>query len=196
MRDAFAEQLFLAIYGSPVLQATLGIDPADMRRPRQAATSLLHRQLIERRIAELKAKMTQGSLREGLVRALIWVAIPRAAFDERGFEAIRRLRAAHAEVVSLAEFKATVRDEFFMLLVDEKAAIDSLPALLPQDGDICRKAFGLLREILSLSDAITSEIADRLRQAATWFGIDPARALDDKIVGLAMIPKIKRAKAS
>jgi hypothetical protein len=196
MRDSFGEQLFLAIYGSPALQAAVGIDPADTSRPRQAGTSPLHRQLVDARIAELRAQMTQGGPHEGLVRALLWVGMPRAAVDERGFEAIRRIRAAHAGAMSLAEFKAMVRDQFLMLLIDEDAAIASLPALLPEDPEIRRKGFGLLREVLSVREAITGEVADRLREAAAWFGVDPARALDEKVVGAPTLTKIQGSKAS
>jgi hypothetical protein len=190
MRDAFGEQLFLAIYGSPVLQAAVGIDPADTSPPRKAGTSPLHRQLVEGRVAQLKAQMTQGGLPEGVVRALLWVGMPRAAVDERGFEAIRRIRAAHAggQPMPLAEFKSMVRNQFLMLLVDEKAATDSLPALLPEDAEMRRNAFGLLREVLSVREAITGKVADRLRQAAVWFGIDPARALD-KVISLPTVAK-------
>src|SRR5262249_5747424 len=59
MRDPSSEQLFLAIYGNPMLQAAVGIDPADARPPRKAGISPLHQQLVETRIADLKAKMTQ-----------------------------------------------------------------------------------------------------------------------------------------
>jgi hypothetical protein len=194
MRDSFGERLFLAIYGSPVLQAAVGIDPADTNPPRQAGTSPLHQQLVNTRIAQLKAQMTQGGLQEGLLRALLYVGMPRAAVDERGFEAIRRIRAAHAGAMSLADFKATVRDQFLMLLIDQKAAIASLPKLLPEDPEVRRKAFGLLREVLSVREAISGEVADRLRQAAPWFGVDPARALDK--VALATVTKIEGAKAS
>jgi hypothetical protein len=197
MHDAFSEQLFLAIYGSPVLQAAVGIDPADTSRPRQAGASPLHRQLVETRIGQLKAQMTQGGLHEGLVRALLWIGMPRAAVDERGFEAIRRIRAAHASIdrpMSLADFKAMVREQFFMLLLDEKAAIASLPGLLPPDADVRRKAFGLLREVLSVRE-ITGEVADRLRLAASWFGVDPARALD-KPASAPTLTKIEGSKAS
>jgi uncharacterized protein DUF3141 len=196
MRDAFGEQLFLAIYGSPALQAAVGIDPADTSRPRQAGTSPLYQQLVETRIAELRGRMTQGGAHEGLVRALLWVGMPRAAVDERGFEAIRRIRAAHAGAMTLAEFKAMVRDQFLMLLIDEDAAIASLPALLPEDPEIRRKGFGLLREVLSVREAITGEVADRLREAAAWFGVDPARALDEKVVGAPTLTKIEGSKAS
>jgi len=197
MRDAFGEQLFLAVYGSPVLQAAVGMDPADTRPPRQAGTSPLHRQLVETRVAQLKAQITQGGLREGLVRTLIYVGMPRGAVDERGFEAIRRIRATDhgSGTMSLAAFKAMVRDQFFMLLVDEKAAIASLPALLPEDMEVRRKAFGLLREVLSVREAITGEVADRLRQAAPWFGVDPARALE-KTASAPTLTKIEGSKAS
>jgi hypothetical protein len=194
MRDSFSEQLFLAIYGSPVLQAAVGIDPADTSRPRQAGTSPLHRQLVETRIAQLKAQMTHGGLREGLVRALLYVGMPRASIDERGFEAIRRIRAAHADSQTLAEFKAMVRDQFLMLLVDEKAALASLPGLLPEDAEVRRKGFGLLRDVLSVREAITGEVADRLRLAAPWFGVDPARALDKG--STPTLTKIEGSKAS
>jgi hypothetical protein len=197
MRDAFGEQLFLAVYGSPVLQAAVGIDPADTRPPRHAGTSPLHRALVETRIAQLKQQMTQGGLREGLVRALLYVGMPRAAVDERGFEAIRRIRASNhgGGTMSLAEFKAMVRDQFFMLLLDEKAAIESLPALLPEDPEVRRKAFGLMREVLSVREAVSGEVADRLRQAAPWFGIDPARAFD-RAAGGPTLTKIEGSKAS
>ena len=31
LRDDMAERMFLSVYGSPVLQASLGVDPADTR---------------------------------------------------------------------------------------------------------------------------------------------------------------------
>jgi hypothetical protein len=124
--------------------------------------------------------------------------MPRSAVDERGFEAIRRIRAAHpaGEPLPLAEFKAMVRDQFLMLLIDEKAAVASLPGLLASaDPEIRRKAFGVMRDVLSVREAIAGEVAERLRQAAPWFGVDPARALD-KVVALSTVTKIEGAKAS
>ncbi len=197
MRDSFGEQLFLAIYGSPVLQAAVGIDPAGTGRPRQAGTSPLHQQLVDTRIAQLRAQMTQGGLREGLLRALLWIGMPRGAVDERAFEAIRRIRAAHpaGEPLPLPAFKAMVRDQFLMLLIDEKAAVATLPDLLTAvDPDLRRKAFGVMRDVLSVREEISGEVAERLRQAAPWFGVDPARALDKG--GPPTLTKIEGSKAS
>jgi hypothetical protein len=68
-----SEEAFLALYGTPGLQAALGVDTRSDRRPRKAAKNLQHRALVERRIAELKAAMPSGALREALLRALVYV---------------------------------------------------------------------------------------------------------------------------
>ena len=78
--------------------------------------------------------MTRGGLREALVRALLWVGMARNAVDERGFAAITRLRDAHAanRQMTLADFKALVREQYLMLLIDEEAALARHPGLLPE----------------------------------------------------------------
>ena len=206
MRDAMAEWTFMTVYGSPFLQAAVGIDPAETRRPRHAGTSLLHQQLVETRIAELKAKMRQGALPEGLVRTMLYVGMPRGGVDERGFDAIRRIRAANPDgktlplpelaAMTLSEFKALVREQFFMLLIDQSAAVAAIPALLPKDTAARRAAFALLRQVLSAAGEITAESAGRLREAAQWYGVDPARALDEKIAVLPTVGNVERAKVS
>ena len=47
---------------------------------------------MQKRIAELKSHIPVGGLREAVDRALIYVGMGRGAVDERGFEAVRRLR--------------------------------------------------------------------------------------------------------
>ena len=206
MRDAMAEWAFMTVYGSPLLQAAVGIDTADARRPRQAGTSALHRQLLDARIAELKAKMPQGDLREASVRTILYVLMPRGGVDEHGFDAIRRIRAANPDgktlplpeltTLTLAEFKALVREQFFMLLIDQRAAVAAIPGLLPKDTALRRAAFALLSQIVSASGEMTAESAGRLREAAQWYGVDPARALDEKIVVLPIVGNVEHAKAS
>jgi len=176
MRDAAGEWMFLSMYGSPLLQAAVGIDAADTRAQRQAGKSPLHQELVQRRIEELKAKMSAGGLREGLVRALLYAGMPRASVDERGVEALRRVRAVNegAQKMTLAEFKAMVREQFFMLLIDEEAALAALQDLLPPDPDARRAALALLRELLSARGEVAGEVADRLGRLAALLGIDPA----------------------
>ena len=96
---------------------------------RKAAKSPLHDELLRKRIADLKSRIPVGGLREAVVRALLYAGMPRAAVDERGFEAVRRIRQAHGDL-PLPDFKALVREQFNMLLLDpggraRRAAVDA-----------------------------------------------------------------------
>jgi pimeloyl-ACP methyl ester carboxylesterase len=169
--EKLSEQSFHAIYGMPTLQTALGIDAKSGRRPRKAAASLLHAKLLEARIAELRALMTTGGLREGLARALVYVGLARGSVDERGFEAIRSIRNAHATTrqLTLQEFKKLIREQYYMLLIDEDAALAAIPALLPKEADERRAAFGALREVLEASGPLTEATAERLARIAAYF---------------------------
>src|ERR1700758_2138637 len=89
--ETFAERCFFMAFGSPTLQAAAGIDPAGTRPLRKAGKSPLHHELLQKRIAELKSRIPIGGLREAIIRALLYVGTGRAAVDERGFEAVRRI---------------------------------------------------------------------------------------------------------
>ena len=104
MNESLAERIFLSIYGSPMLQAAVGVDPVATHPLRKAPHSPLHRQLLQARIAELKSHIAKGGVREGMIRALLYVGMNRAAVDERGFETVRRIRrcaARHAQPASI-----------------------------------------------------------------------------------------------
>ena len=179
MAETLAERTFLTFYGSPLLQAAVGIDPADERPHRKAGKPPLHRELLHNRIAELKNRIATGGLRECLVRGMIYVAAARGSVDERTFAAIRRLRATQDESsrLTLADFKALVREQYFMLLIDEDATLAAIPDLLPSDHQVRRRAFVTLRQILSASGAVTGDAAERLRRIARLFGVEVGSAL-------------------
>ena len=109
MAETLAERTFLTFYGSPLLQAAVGIDPADDRPHRKAGKPPLHRELLQNRIAELKNGIATGGLRECLVRGMIYIAAARGSVDERTFAAICRLRATQDESsrLTLADFKSS-----------------------------------------------------------------------------------------
>jgi len=171
--EALAERTFLTVYGNPLLQAAVGIDPTDARPQRKAAKMPLHRQLVQARIAELKSRIAEGDVREGAIRALLYVGMPRGAVDERGFEAIRRMREIRdaAQQLTLEQFKAMVRDEAFMLLLDQKAAVAELPALI-SDAKSRRRTVAAVRQVLSAAGEITGEVAERLQRVARLLGVD------------------------
>src|SRR5262249_19064578 len=73
-RDAWAERTFFAIYGAPAMQAAAGIDPD--RPSRKAASSRLHQELLQTRIADLKSRIGAGGPAAALVRALLYAGMP------------------------------------------------------------------------------------------------------------------------
>jgi hypothetical protein len=198
MNETVSEWMFLSVYGSPLLQAAVGIDPAETRPMRRAEKSELHRGLVESRIAELKSRMVVGGPREAVVRALIYAGMPRAAVDERGIAALRHVRAVSegARKMTVAEFKAMVREQFFMLLIDEEAALAAIPGLLPKEAEARRKSFAMLQEVLSAAGEIRGEVADRLRRVAGLFGLEAPGAKNEKVVSLRSTSKAEGKKAS
>jgi hypothetical protein len=136
----------------------------------------LHRELVERRIAELKSRIAEGDVREGAIRVLLYAGMTRGAVDERGFEAIRRMRSIQdgMERPTLAEFKSMVREQYFMLLIDPESAFAALPELLP-DPSLRRKTLAAVRGVLSAAGEISGEVAERLDRVARVLGIETRR---------------------
>jgi pimeloyl-ACP methyl ester carboxylesterase len=171
LTEAMAERTFLAVYGSPTLQAAVGVDPAATRPLRKTSKSPLHRELLQKRIAELKAGMPAGGLRAAVIRGILYAGMPRAAIDERGAEALRRIREAHTDL-TLSAFKVLVREQYNMLLIDQDAALAAIPSMLPPDTDTRVKAFDLIGQVLAARGAFSAEESARLIEIARLFGID------------------------
>ena len=170
-RDTLAEQAFFAIYGSPVLQAAVGLDGS--RPLRKPGKNPLHQELLQKRVAELKSRIPLGGLREALIRALLYVGVARGTVDERGFEAVRRIRRDQAQMpsLSLVEFKALVREQFYMLLIDQEDALSAIPKMLPDDIEVRRRAFDLLKHVMSARGQVDAEDQTRLSRVAGLFGV-------------------------
>jgi Protein of unknown function (DUF3141) len=177
MNESAAENAFMALYGSPILQSILGIDTASEEPLRKPNKSLLHRELLDKRIGELRSRIADGGLRAAVIRGLLYAGMGRRAIDERGFEAVRRIREAHGEL-SLSEFKALVREQFNILLIDRDAALAAIPSMLPSDAESRRMAFGLIKTVLSARGETSAEDKKRLDEVARLFedGKAPAKA--------------------
>jgi hypothetical protein len=171
LRDGWTEAIFLAVYGAPAVQAWFGVDPASTQPLRKAGKSALHRELVQRRIDELKAHIPVGGLREAVIRALLYIGMPRQGVDERGFEAVRQIRRAHQDIpaLPLADFKALVREQFFMLLIDPAEAIATLPSLLPDNIEMRGKALAIIRQVLLAKGDLSGESEARMQQIAQIF---------------------------
>jgi hypothetical protein len=168
-RDSLCEATFQAVYDAPLLQAMAGLrsDSAEVRR--RAGRGVEHEAKVAEQIAALKRRIDQGGAREAFVRAALFVRMANLRADERGFAALKRLRAARDDRTSLADFKALVREQYLMLRLDEQAAIAALPQLLRNSVDQVGALRTNLRQVLEASGPLGEAEAARLRQVEVAF---------------------------
>src|SRR5262249_18503861 len=144
----------------------------------------LHQELMEKRIAELKARMPIGGPREATIRALLYVGRARGAVDERGFEIVRRIRRETA-VLPLPEFKALVREQFYMLLIDQDAALAACRRRLAGEAATRRQALDMVKRVLSASGPIEGETQARLARIEQLFNPGDQAAGIENVVPLS-----------
>jgi hypothetical protein len=190
-QEAFSEAMFLSVYGSPALQAAVGVDPQSTAS-RKLEMSPEYRERLTARIAELKSQIGHGGLREATIRGLLYVGMARGMVDERSLEALRRVRRSDSGTrLTLAQFKAMVREQFFMLLLDQNAALQAIPKLLPDNADERRAGVAAIREVQSASAEISGEVARRLKQVSQLFSGDTSSVSEGQTGVLPFDPKAK-----
>jgi pimeloyl-ACP methyl ester carboxylesterase len=172
LRDGMSERTFMSVYGSPALETAAGLDRSGAAPPQRAPESPIHREFVEKRIADLKSHITEGGLREALVRAALYVGMSVGTIDERTFELVRRIRlAGNMPRATPAEFKKIVREQYYMLLFDREASLAALPGLLPADREERRKALMVLDDVLSARGPLAEEAAARHREIVGLFDV-------------------------
>jgi hypothetical protein len=168
LRDSNLEKMFLAIYGSPVMQAMVGLaasDESPRPRPGMAPERVA---LIQQRIAELKAGVAVGGAREAAIRALVYVGMAGPGVDERTFNMLRQIRAAH-DGLTLAAFKQILREQYFSLVLDREGALAAIPKMLPADGPTRTRMLEAVRDTVNAAGVATAERAERLKQIEALF---------------------------
>jgi hypothetical protein len=171
LRDKTAEAIFHAIYGSPWVQCWLGVTPHNGRpRPKPGTTPDQEAALVAE-AAELCMTMAEGGSLEAVVRAGLYILGGQCGIDARTFEVLRRILQAHPDI-TLAHFKEVVRDQWARLVIDEKAALQSLPRLLPADANARRAMFDDLRKISTATGELEGEAKHRLDEVKDLFKIE------------------------
>src|SRR5260370_24317419 len=112
--------------------------------------SAAHREMLQKRVAELKSRISDGGVREAAIRGLLYVGSARGMADERSLEALRNVpRKDTGTRLTLTEFKMLAREQFFMLLLDQEAALAAIPKLLPDNASKGHAALPAHRDVLS-----------------------------------------------
>ena len=92
IRDAMTEAFFLTTYGSPLLQAMVGLGTPSDQTPAHIERDLVREAAqAELRVA-LDQKFEEGGVEEAFLRALIYVRGPEGGFDERGYRMLKNIR--------------------------------------------------------------------------------------------------------
>lgn len=168
LRDQTAEAVFHAVYGSPWIQGLLGVTCDNSRpRPKPGISPDQEAQLTAK-IEEVRATMTVGGPLEGGVRALLYIVGGQHSIDARTFEVLRRTLQAYPDI-ALAHFKDVVRDQWAALVIDEQAALRSLPRLLPAELDERRALCDKLTEICLAAGGVSGEAERRLEEMKELF---------------------------
>ena len=91
IRDGMTEAFFLNAYGSPLLQAMVGLGGPE-ETPRRIERDLVREAAAAELRSSLERKFEEGGLEEAALRALIYVRLPDGAFDERSFRMLKGIR--------------------------------------------------------------------------------------------------------
>jgi hypothetical protein len=151
----------------------VGLKACDDSARRRPADDPVHRAFVAQRIEELTEAVAEGGPREAAIRALLYIRMPEGVVDERGFNLLRRMRDQAGGGSSLDAFKKLVREQFFMLLLDERGAVNAIPAMLARDPKSASRMAGLLHRVLDAVGVRTELGRTRLAEVERFF--DPER---------------------
>jgi pimeloyl-ACP methyl ester carboxylesterase len=181
-RDTATEAFFFNTYGSPMLQAMVGLRGEGASVGRRMARDLSREAYAKQVKAHLEQSVDQGGLIEAVVRALIYVRLPEGKVDERGFAALKQISAQlpEAQRVGLTRFKEIVKEQYLILLLDAERAITALPKLLSDDRRQCEEAMALVRWVLAARSALPEEGRRRLARVEAMFAGPPPEIGRDK----------------
>jgi hypothetical protein len=85
----------------------------------------------------------------------------------------------------LPEFKALVREQSYLLLIDLDTALAAIPKMLPEDAAARQQALDMMKRILGAAGPIAGETQMRLARIEQLFNCGDGSAGAEKIVPLA-----------
>jgi len=181
-RDAATEAFFFNTYGSPIVQAMVGLRADDTSVSRRIGRDVAREAAAKQAVAQLEQRIDQGGLIEAAVRALIYVRLPEGKVDERGFAALKQISAElpAAKRIGFVRFKEIVKEQYLMLLLDAERAIAALPKLLPSNRRQCEEALALVRRVLAARGPLPEEGRRRLERIEAMFAGPPPEVGQEK----------------
>ena len=147
VRDQMVEQVFFVIYGSPVMQGLLGINTGEKVRELPGTTP----EKLAAQKAQMEAyaaKLSSGGFDEALARAVLYVVAAERALDERCATALADAFKGLSHL-TIEQFKALIRDQFFVLLTERERAVEAMANMVPETD----KRTALLKRVNAIINA-------------------------------------------
>jgi len=177
VRDQTVEAIFMSVYGSPLLQAMVGLRGDESTALRRIGRDAMRESAVRKMTADLERRISVGGPREAVVRGLLYVGRgrPEQFVDERGFAVLRQVRAEMPkdQQFSMDAFKSVVHDQHLLLRLDEERAIAALPQLLPDDAEERDRMLKIVRRVVTATGEPTGEVKRRLARVEALFRRGP-----------------------
>jgi pimeloyl-ACP methyl ester carboxylesterase len=181
-RDSMTEAVFLNTYGSPLLQAMVGLG-ADQGGRHGIEREVIREADAVRMRSELESRFDAGGPIEAGLRALIYIRLPDGSVDERGFSVLKLIRASRPanNRISMARFKEMVREQYLLVYFDEERAIAALPKLLGADTNARKSTLDLLHRVLAAREDMSDEGKRRLARVEALFSLKPEKTVSAEV---------------
>jgi len=177
IRDSMTEAFFLTTYGSPMLQAMLGLGSTAGGAERRIDRDLTREAAVADLRSSLERKFEEGGVEQAVLRALAYVREPDGAFDERGYRMLKIIRETRKsnERLSIPQFREMLGEQLQLVLLDEERAISALPVLLQTEEGERDAALEVFRKLVGASGTLTPEGEKRLARVENLFGARPQK---------------------
>jgi len=173
VRDNSQELLFKLIFEDPFVQRALGVTGD---RSAERGDEAERRAQLAEKIEELKAREVQGGTLEAFVRICAYIHKGQPAAEERGFKALKQIYdEAHEDTrKTLVEFKDAVRQQTFLVRLDEQHALETLTVLL-KDKEHRLATMHAVRKMEKAMGAMDAAREARIRHVEELLGVlEPA----------------------
>jgi hypothetical protein len=169
-RDTLTEAVFLNIYGSPLLQAMVGLGTQKPPMHQRIERDLAREATEARQRMDLETRFEVGGIAAAVLRALIYVRLPEGSVDERGFAMLKAVRAAQPveKRLSMGQLKELFKDQYLLLRLDEERTIRAISKLLPPNAEDRRAALNAMQRVIA-ARALPEEGKRRLAQVEALF---------------------------
>jgi hypothetical protein len=172
LRDVMTEAAFLNAYGSPLLQAIVGLNAEPNAIPRRIGRDLVRERAAAALHEELEQRFEVGGAEEGALRALVYIRSPSGAADERGYRLLKSMRTSRKanKRLTIDQFREMLSGQFQLVRMDEERAVKALPKLIHLGEPESDAALEALRQLIAAPGSVKMEEKARVTRIEKLLG--------------------------